>query len=121
MFAAFADIANKMGLQVDVGDSSRQPGRPVHHLAAHDCHMQRRDRTPDDFGKHRREYEMILATDENDLDLRRNFSFEMLSERHTAESASDDNHSSFTHRSTSVYLDQLSSPRAFSNSACAVQ
>src|SRR5215471_2386381 len=44
---------------------------------------------------------MILAADENDLGLRTYFALKVLGERHTAESASHDNHPSFTHCSTS--------------------
>src|SRR5262249_43107981 len=45
---------------------------------------------------------MILTANENDLNIGRNFPFEVLCERHPAESASHYNYPSFTHRSTSV-------------------
>jgi hypothetical protein len=45
---------------------------------------------------------MILAADENDFGVRTYFALKVLSERHTAESASDDNYPSFTHDSTST-------------------
>src|SRR5215471_7319764 len=50
---------------------------------------------------------MILAADKNDVDVGRDFPFEVLCERHTCESASDDNYPSFTHRSTSVLLKRV--------------
>ena len=108
VFATLADVAHEMGLQVDVGDLRRQPRRAAHHLAPCDRHVQRRDRTPDHFGKHRRECEMILAADENDLGLGRNFSLEVLCECHTAESASHDYYPLFTHvRLPPVYISCL--------------
>src|SRR5215469_3371331 len=77
--------------------SAPHVGRGPPDGAPHDRHVERRDRTPDHFGKHRREDEIIVTADENDLDPRRNFLFEVLCERHTAKSTAYNNHPSFSH------------------------
>src|SRR5262249_14644580 len=106
-FAACADIAHEILLQVDAGNLRRQPRRAPNHLAAHYNYVQRRDRPPNRFREHRGKDEVILAAYEHNLDIGRQLPLKMLRDCHAPEPAADDYYSSGTHALTPGLLELL--------------
>ena len=90
--AAVAQIEmNEAPFQINAGCGRGDPASTFGHLTSGNDHMQRRNRAGRHFRQHRREHQMVIAADDDDLNRVVELSLQMLGQCYPGKTAADNN------------------------------
>src|SRR6266850_1417059 len=91
--AAVAQLEmNEAPFQIDAGRGRCDPASTFGHLTPCHDHVQRRNRAGRHFRQHRREHQMVIAADDDDLNRLVEVFLQMLGQRYPGKAAADNNY-----------------------------